>query len=177
MRCQLSISNVRFCFFTFSRLRPSALYHPSTHISQDLVPQSHCVFFLVRALSHPENIGHRSSPFIGHPSPVVYISYRQQVEDHGTTKWQPRFPAVRHYTLSMVPHSLATILYVELTACPIQRNNRYSSQEAQAASLLGVGSQFDNPKTSSTLEKDKNSAAVSMSQASQVGAVQHTAWP
>jgi hypothetical protein len=120
---------------------------------------------------------HRPSKltFIGHPFSVVYISYYRQVEDYGTTKWQPRFSAVRHYTLSMVLHSLATILYVELTACLMQRNNRYSSQEAQAASLLGIGSQFDNPKTSSTLEKDKNSAAVSMSQASQVGALQQTA--
>jgi hypothetical protein len=58
--CQLSISNVRFYFSTFSRLRTSALYRPRTHISQDLVPQSHCVFFLARALSHPENIGRRT---------------------------------------------------------------------------------------------------------------------
>jgi hypothetical protein len=80
-------------------------------------------------------------------------------------------------TLSMFLQSLASFLHLELTPCLRQPNNRHSSQQGQAALLLGVGSQFDNPKTCGTFEKDKNTAIISMSQALQVGALKQAEGP
>jgi hypothetical protein len=169
--CQLSISNVRLSFLT------PASFGIVQFIALVLTFASFGTSASLRVLSNKSTLTERTSASEAQAHRTSIFGSLYQLASASGGIWHHQIPNPIPRSTSL--HSFYGLVVVDhyfvsrANTCPRQPSTRYSSQQAQAASLLGLGSQFNNSKTSGNFDKDKNSTAVSMSQASQVCFLQH----